>query len=59
MYEQADVRAIVLFVLPQHVVTSERFGERLPLCLETLEVADRVNPVTGGTVGGTAAPTQF
>src|SRR4029077_13056112 len=45
MYEQGDVRAIVLFVLPQHVATSERFGERLPLCLETLEVSDRLNPV--------------
>ena len=31
MYEQGDVRAIVLLVLPQHVATSERFGERLPL----------------------------
>jgi hypothetical protein len=58
MYEQGDVRAIVLFVLPQHVATSERFGERLPLCLETLEVSDRLNPASGG-VGGTPSPSGF
>ena len=59
MYEQAGVRAIVLFVLPQHVATAERFGERVPLCLETLEVADRVSPVAGGGVGGTTPPAGF
>jgi hypothetical protein len=54
MYEQGGVQAIVLFVLPQHVATSERFGERLPLCLETLEVSERLSPVS---VPGGAPPT--
>jgi hypothetical protein len=59
MYEQGDVRAIVLFVLPQHVATSERFGERLPLCLETLEVSDRLNAMTGAGGSGTTQPSSF
>jgi hypothetical protein len=38
MYEQGEIQVIVLFVIPQNVDGSEKLLDRIPLCLETLEV---------------------
>jgi hypothetical protein len=38
MYEQGEVQVVVLFVIPQNVDGSEKLLDRIPLCLETLEV---------------------
>jgi len=58
-YEQGDIQVVILFVLPQNADASEKFTERIPLCLETLEVmGDRLKLPTGGTgagAGGTPA----
>jgi hypothetical protein len=61
MYEQNDIQVVVLFVLPQGIDSSEKLEtERIPLCLETLEVfGTKLTLPTGGSgapVGG-AAPT--
>jgi hypothetical protein len=36
--EQGDIQVVVLFMLPKDVVVSERLTDRIPLCLETLQV---------------------
>jgi len=60
LHEQGDIQVIVLFVLPQNVATSERFSERIPLCLETLEVAgDRLSLPSPGNIGGGATAPSF
>jgi hypothetical protein len=59
LYEQGDIQVVVLFVLPQNVATAERLSERIPLCLETLEVpGDRLSLPSSGNIGGgpTSAP---
>src|SRR5262249_11853096 len=38
MYEQGEIQVIVLFVIPQNVDGSEKLTDRIPLCLETLDV---------------------
>jgi hypothetical protein len=54
LYEQNEIQVVILFVLPQNVDSSEKLDtERIPLCLETLEVTgDRLILPTGGSVGG-------
>jgi len=56
MYEQGEIQVIVLFVIPQNVEGSERLTDRIPLCLETLDVQGsqiiRRTPGGGGGTGG-------
>lgn len=62
MYEQGDVQVVILFVLPQNDDKSEKLTERIPLCLETLEVAgDRLILPSGGahTGSGGGTPASF
>ena len=58
MYRQGDIQVVVLFVLPKDVEPSEKFAERIPLCLETLVVSGNklVAPSAGGAAAGGAAP---
>jgi hypothetical protein len=58
VHQAGEVQVIVLFVLPENVDGSEKFTERIPLCLETLTVAsDRlVHKAPGG--GGAAPPKE-
>jgi hypothetical protein len=56
IYTDGKVQVIVLFVLPKDVDnTSEKFAERIPLCLETLEAS---NQLVKPTAGGGPAPTS-
>ena len=62
MYEQNDIQVVVLFVLPQTPIPPRNsMTERIPLCLETLEVSGtKLMLPTGGSgaaVGGSCAST--
>lgn len=50
IYTEGKVQVIVMFVLPKDVDnTTEKFAERIPLCLETLESSNQlIKPVVGG-----------
>lgn len=53
IFENGEIRIVVLFVFPRDVEVSERLTDSLPLCLETLQVeGDRLRPI----VGESAAP---
>jgi len=55
MYEQGEVQVAVLFVIPQNVDGSEKLTDRIPLCLETLDVPGNqlVRKTSGATGAGT------
>lgn len=53
-YQQGEIHVIVMFVVPKDVDAGERLIERIPLCLETLEVSGGtklIAPVSGSGVG--------
>ena len=52
---QKETQAMVLIVYPDSTSSLERFGERIPLCLETLQLPASVAASTSATPG-TAAP---
>ncbi|MBI3863404.1 MAG: hypothetical protein HY290_16055 [Planctomycetia bacterium] len=53
MYEQGDVQVIVLFVLPKDVETAAKLNDRIPLCLETLQVSgDKLMLPSAGAPAG-------
>jgi hypothetical protein len=53
MYEQGEIQVIVLFVIPQNVDGSEKLTDRIPLCLETLDVqGSQIIHKTPGAGGG-------
>ena len=51
---QKDTQAMLLIVYPDLTSSSERFGERIPLCLETLQLP--VSAAVGGTTATPGAP---
>jgi hypothetical protein len=60
-YENGEVQAVILFVLPQNVDGSEKLTDRIPLCLETLNVNSsqllQKTPGSGGGGGAASGPT--
>jgi hypothetical protein len=56
MYEQGEIQVIVLFVIPQNVDGSEKLTDRIPLCLETLDVqgSQIIHKTPGAGGGGTS-----
>jgi len=55
LYEQGEIQVVVLFVIPQNVDGSEKLTDRIPLCLETLDVPG--NQLVRKTQGSSAAGT--
>jgi hypothetical protein len=56
MLEQGEIHVIVLFVIPQNVDGSEKLTDRVPLCLETLDVpGSQLVHKTGSAGAGTGA----
>jgi hypothetical protein len=61
MYDQGEIQVAVMFVIPQNVDGSEKLTDRIPLCLETLDVPGnqlvRKTPGSGGA--GADSKTAF
>jgi hypothetical protein len=60
LYTQGDVQVVLLFVLPKDVEPAEKLAERIPLCLETLQVPGNklVPPTAGAAATGGAGSTS-
>ncbi|MGQ0634685.1 MAG: hypothetical protein ACT4QC_08745 [Planctomycetaceae bacterium] len=56
LFRQGEVQVALVWMIPKDVDTSEKLGERIPMCLETLKVlGDRVTRPGAGS-GATGAP---
>src|SRR5262249_14207953 len=59
MYEQGEILVTVMFVIPQNVDGSEKLTDRIPLCLETLDVqGTQLVRKTTGSGGGSGADSK-
>lgn len=56
LHDRGDVQVVVVFVLPNGSDPALKFGERIPLCLETLSVGARQPGGGTGAVGGGGSP---
>jgi hypothetical protein len=60
VYQQGEIHVVVMFVVPRDIDAAEHMFERIPLCLETLEVTPGTKlwrPTTGAAApvpGGTS-----